>query len=86
MQKQKKGNSALVISCEISAREVNEVKNSGINGFGNDGKVPDQILEKIEQTRGVIRWGDREYDVDEFRLLVQKKDRAVMGEDDNGTR
>ncbi len=55
-------------------------------GFGNDGKVPDQILEKIEQTRGVIRWGDREYDVDEFRLLVQKKDRAVMGEDDNGTR
>ena len=54
--------------------------------FGNDGKVPDQILEKIEQTRGVIRWGDREYDVDEFRLLVQKKDRAVMGEDDNGTR
>jgi hypothetical protein len=36
--------------------------------------------------KGVIQWGDREYDVEEFRLLVQKKDRAVMGEDDNGTR
>jgi len=36
--------------------------------------------------KGVIQWGDREFDVDEFRLLVQKKDRSVMGEDQNGTR
>jgi hypothetical protein len=44
---------------EILSREVNEVKKSGMKGFGNEGKVPDQILEKIEQTRGVISWGDR---------------------------
>jgi hypothetical protein len=70
---------------KILSREVNEVRKSGMIGFGNDGKVPDQILETIEQTRGVIRWGDCEYDVDEFRLLVQKKDRSVMGEDHNGS-
>lgn len=62
------------------------MKKPGMNGFGNNGKVPDQILEKIEQTRGVIRWGDREYDVDEFRSLLMVKTGYSMEAVRDGTR
>jgi len=46
---------------------------------GTNGKMPHQILEKIEQTRGVISWGDREYNIDEFRALLLKKPVDTVG-------
>ena len=67
-----------------STREVNEVNE--VNGFGNNGELPTREKTTTGGTSGLIAWGDRNYDIDEFRSLVLKKPGDIMEESRDGTR
>jgi len=68
----------LVNVVNVSAREMIEVNESGIETSGIEEKIPLQNEKKNDRIRGVIFWGDREYDIDEFRSLLLKKPVDIM--------
>ena len=53
--------------------------------FGNNGEMPAQNEDKNGSMSGVISWGDREYEVDEFRSLLMAKPEDNPGEYRDGT-
>ena len=54
-----------------SARGVNEVNALFMETTGSREKIPSHNGEKHNQARGVISWRDREYDIGEFRSMIQ---------------
>ena len=62
----------LVNVVNVSACEMMEVNEPGMETCGNDEKILFQDEKKNVRIKGVISWGDREYDIDEFRSLLLK--------------
>ena len=68
----------LVNVVNVSAREMIEVNESGIETSVSKERIPLKNEKKNDRIRGVISWGDREYDIDEFRSLLLKKPVDIM--------
>ena len=62
----------LVNVVNVSAREMMEVNEPDMETSVNEEKILFQNEKKNSQIKGVISWGDREYDIDEFRSLLLK--------------
>ena len=62
----------------VSTRKMIEVNESGMETSGIEEKIPFQNEKKNDRIRGVISWGDREYDIDEFQSLLLKKPVDIM--------
>ena len=70
----------LVNVVNVSAREMIEVNESGIETSVSKERIPLKNEKKNDRIRGVISWGDREYDIDEFRSLLLKGPVDIMEE------
>ena len=66
---------------EVSVHEMIEVNESGVETSGYMEKTPFQNEMKNDRIKGVISWGDREYDIDEFRSLLLKGPVDIIEED-----
>jgi len=61
-----------------SAPEVNEVNALFMETTGSREKLPSHYGEKKRKVRGVISWRDLEYDIDEFRSMIQDEPDSWM--------
>lgn len=55
-----------------SGHEMTEENDFGMDTSSIDPKIPLRNEKKNDRIRSLISWGDREYEIDEFRSLLLK--------------